>query len=502
MSILLLMFITTILCALVHFIEHIVYRRRNLPPSPFAIPVLGHLYLLKDPLHETLSKISSNHITILYFGSRRVLHVTSPAAAEECLRQNDVAFANRPRLLTGDVFGYNSTTLIWAPYGTLWRNLRRVSAIHLLGPSPLQSSLEVRSEEVRLLVRRVMQESSRAVEIGVALFEMTQFVMMRVLVKDGYKGEESKRFREVMEEVMRVEGTSTIADVLTWLRFLGFKERLKVKFKVLADVKEKFLDDLLEKSRGEIEEVGSDNLSNNSRKGTLIEVLLSLQKSEPDVYTDDTIKGLFQVLLLAGTDTTAGTIEWAMSLMLNNPTYLKKAQEEIDLIVGHDRLLDEADLNHLPYLRCIIYETLRLYPAAPLLIPHESSQVCTVGGYTIPRGTMLLVNVWAIQNDPKLWTEPKEFRPERFEGLDKDDEQMKYKFMPFGSGRRACPGEGMAMRVVGLTLGMLLQCFEWERVGRELIDMGVKTRLSMPKAQPLQAICQPRKSIAHLLSQI
>ncbi|KAH9620564.1 hypothetical protein KSS87_003311 [Heliosperma pusillum] len=501
MTIFLILFSTTVVYVLYQFIEHLVCKPRNRPPCPFKIPILGHLHLLKDPLHETLSKIHPGPTTLLHFGTKRVLHVTSPAAVEDCLRQNDVVFANRPRLLTGDTFGYGCSTLIWAPYGNIWRNLRRISSIQILGSHQVQSSSEIRGEEARRLVRRVILDSGREAEIGVGLFDMTQSVMMRVLVKEGYYGEENKRFREIMEDVMRVEGTSTIVDVLPWLRFLGFKGRLKEKFRVLAETKERFLDDLLEKNRGIIQEVGSGN-SSYRWSGTLVEALLSLQKSEPDVYTNDMIKGLVQVLLLAGTDTSAGTIEWALSLMLNNPASLKKAQDEIDRHVGHDRLFEESELTHLPYLRCIIYETLRLYPAGPLLIPHESSASCTVGGYTIPPGTMLLINVWAIQNDPNLWAEPKEFIPERFEGVEREDERMKYKFMPFGLGRRACPGEGLAMRMVGLMLGLLLQCFDWERPGPNLIDMDVKTGLTIPKAQPLRAVCRPRKSMAHLLSQI
>lgn len=191
-------------------------------------------------------------------------------------------------------------------------------------------------------------------------------------------------------------------------------------------------------------------------------------------------------------------MDWALSLMLNNPD---TAQNEIDLQVGRDRLVDESDLTNLPYPHCVINETLRLYPAAPLLIPHESSDEYIVGGYTVPSGTMLLVNIWAIQNDPNYWDDPKTFRPDRFEGLEEAGEQMKYRFMPFGSGRRSCPGEGMAMKMVGLALASLLQCFHWERPSHELVDMGVKTGLSMPKAQPLRAKCHPRDSIAKLISQ-
>lgn len=128
-----------------------------------------------------------------------------------------------------------------------------------------------------------------------------------------------------------------------------------------------------------------------------------------------------------------------MTLLLNNPDILEKTRNEIDNQIGFDRLVDELDLTKPPYLCCIILETLRLYPAGPLLVPHESSEECTVGGFCIPRGTTLLVNIWAIQNDPKLWENPTKFKPERFEGI-KGTRDHGFKFLPFGSGRRSSLG--------------------------------------------------------------
>lgn len=204
-----------------------------------------------------------------------------------------------------------------------------------------------------------------------------------------------------------------------------------------------------------------------------------------------------QILLSAGTETSAVTMEWAMSLLLNNPDKLKKAQIEIDNQVGFDRFVNEFDLSKLPYLHCIINETLRLYPAGPLLVPHESSQECTVGGFRIPRGTMLLLNMWAIQNDPNIWEDPKEFKPERFEGV--EGARDGFKFMPFGVGRRGCPGEGLAMQMIGLTLGSIIQCFEWERISEKMVDMTEGSGPVMPKAQPLYAKCRPRLAMTKLL---
>eukprot|EP00262_Sarcandra_glabra_P003301 TRINITY_DN13961_c1_g2_i3.p1 TRINITY_DN13961_c1_g2~~TRINITY_DN13961_c1_g2_i3.p1 ORF type:complete len:194 (-),score=20.74 TRINITY_DN13961_c1_g2_i3:170-751(-) len=193
-------------------------------------------------------------------------------------------------------------------------------------------------------------------------------------------------------------------------------------------------------------------------------------------------------------------MEWAMSLLLNHPESLIKARAQIDCHVGHDRLLDESDLPNLPYLTGIVNETLRLYPVVPFLVPHESSDECTVGGYTVPSGTMLLVNTWAIQRDPKLWVEPTRFMPERFEGV--EGEKEGFKFLPFGCGRRKCPGEGMALRIMGLALGALIQCFEFERVCEGAENMSEGLGFTLFKAKPLEAMYRPRETMINILSQL
>lgn len=211
----------------------------------------------------------------------------------------------------------------------------------------------------------------------------------------------------------------------------------------------------------------------------------------------------YQEILVDSTDesdTSAGTMEWALSLLLNNPEALVKARAEIVKNTGETKFIEESDLSELPYLQGIINETLRMRPAAPLLVPHESSEECTVGGFHVPQGTMLLVNMFAIQNDAKFWEEPTKFKPERFQALEGKKEKG-YILLPFGAGRRGCPGEGLAMRMVGLALGTLLQCFEWERVGEEMVDMKEGSGLTLPKAQPLLAKCRPCPTMVNLLSQ-
>lgn len=483
------------------FTSHFLHKFRNLPPSPFpTLPLIGHLYLLKKPLHRTLSKISDRHGPILFlrFGSRPVLLVSSPSASEECFTKNDVVFANRPRLIAGKHLGYNYTSMSWAPHGDHWRNLRRISSFEILSSNRLQTLSGIRSDEVRSLVRWLFKNQSQMVEMKSAFFEMTLNVMMKMIGGKRYYGEnigeveEARMFREMVSETFQLAGATNMVDFLPILGWLGLKgtERRLIK---LQKRRECFIQNLIEEHRRK----GSNC---EGRQKTMIEVLLSLQETEPEYYTDEIIRGLMLSMLTGGTDTSAGTMEWALSLLLNNPKVLKKAHQEIDDRLGHDRLIEELDLAQLPYLRSIIKETLRMYPAGPLLVPHESSKECSVGGFRIPQGTMLLVNLWAIQSDHKIWGDPTEFRPERFEGVEGDRDG--FKFVPFGSGRRGCPGEALAIRIVGLALGSLIQCFDWERVDEQMVDMTEGGGLTLPKAQPVLAKCRPRPTMVNLLSQL
>lgn len=200
-----------------------------------------------------------------------------------------------------------------------------------------------------------------------------------------------------------------------------------------------------------------------------------------------------QVFLIAGSDSSPVTLEWALSNLLNHPSTLEKLREEIDSCVGQERLMDEEDVSKLPYLKCVILESLRLYPAAPLLVPHHSSAGCNVARYDVPANTMVIVNAWAIHRDPNIWTDsPDQFKPERFMRDSMGGGEVNPLILPFGLGRRACPGAPLAKKLIGLTLGMLIQCFDWRRVDEADIDMDESEGLSMPKLKPLEAMCRER----------
>ncbi|XP_039171890.1 cytochrome P450 81Q32 [Eucalyptus grandis] len=250
--------------------------------------------------------------------------------------------------------------------------------------------------------------------------------------------------------------------------------------------------------QGMIDELRSRRMRSNS--GREVESKTMIDSMLLEGYSDDVIKGQILSMLSAGTDTSAVTIEWAMSLLLNHPDVMKKAQVELDDVVGRDRLANEADIQKLPCLQNIINEVLRLFPPAPLLAPHESAEDCMIGGFNVPQGTMILVNAWAIQRDAKVWDDPTSFISKRYEGLEDDHA---YQLLPFGMGRRSCPGAGLANRMVSLALVALIQCFEWEPIGEEPVDLSEGMGITMPKREPLEALCKVRGCmIANVLTQL
>ncbi|CBI33754.3 unnamed protein product, partial [Vitis vinifera] len=398
-------------------LHHVFLQRRThprLPPSPPAIPILGHLHLLlKQPIHWHLQTLSQKYgpIFSLRFGSRLLVIISSPSTVEECFTKNDIIFANRPCFLFGKHIDYNYSTIASAPYGEHWRNLRRLSTLEIFSSNRLNMFLGIRRDEIKLLLSQLSRNS-----------------------RDHF-AREAKHFREVMRGIFELAGARNPGNFLLSLRWVYFggyeKELVKIN-----RMKEVIFQGLIDEHRS------PTGLVN---KNTMIDHLLSMQKSEPEYYTDEIIKGLALDLILAGTDTTATTIEWAMSLLLNHPDVLKKARVELDALVGKDRLMEESDFPKLQYLQNIISETLRLFPAAPLLVPHMSSENSQIGGFDIPRDTILLANVWAIHRDPKLWEDATSVKP--------------------------------------------------ERVSEKEVDMAEGKGLTMPKMEPLEAMCKARAII-------
>ncbi|XLS92416.1 hypothetical protein HN51_068424 [Arachis hypogaea] len=473
---------------------------KNLPPGPPYLPLIGNLHQLKQPFHRAFYELSRKYgkLFSLWFGSRLVVVVSSQTAAQECFSKNDIVLANRPHFLTGKYIGYNDTTLALAPYGDHWRNLRRIATVEVLSTHRITTFLEIRRDEIMRLVQKLARECSNGfnkVELRSKFSEMTFNTMMRMISGKRYYGEdcdvtdveEARQFRAIIKELVALGGANNPGDFISVLRWFDL-DGLENKLKRISNRTDSFLQGLIDEHR-----------SRKINTNTMIDHLLTQQQSHPEYYTDQIIKGLILAMMVAGTETSAITIEWALSNLLNHPQVLEKARMELDTHVGQERLLEEDDLTKLTYLHNIISETLRLYPAAPMLLPHLSAQDCTLGGYHVPRNTLVFVNAWAIHRDPDLWAQSSTFMPQRFANPEANNNP--YALMPFGMGRRACPGSGLAQRTVGLTLGSLIQCFDWNRIGEEEVDMTEGHGTLMSKAIPLEAQCKARPIITKIFSQ-
>ncbi|XP_022011587.2 cytochrome P450 81F3 [Helianthus annuus] len=430
---------------------------------------------------------------LLRFGVRTAVIITSPSLVEECFtKTNDIVLANRPLTPSLKHFSYNYTTMGAAPYGDLWRTLRRVAASELLSTARLDATTHLREHEVKLMCRQIINQSSRQVNLKSWFKELLFNITTMAIMGKRYYGDYTNvgdlkqvlAFKDMIEDMFKLIHTPNVVDLLPVLGWFGFGG-VEKKILCMMDRVDKFLQEVIEERR----RIGS------CESGIMVDKLLALQQQEPEFYTDEIIKGFILQMLVAGTETPYLTLEWSMSLLLNNPKAMETVKNEIQNHVGFECLVQESDLGKLSYLQNVINESLRLYPTLPLLLSREASDDITIGGYLVPRGTMLMVNAWAIQRDPLLWDEHDKFIPERFDRRVDD----KYKILAFSVGRRGCPGTNLGYRVLGLTLGTLIQAFEWEGLGNEEVDMSAFHGLSMAKLEPLQAVCKPCSNITHIL---
>ncbi|EOA34044.1 hypothetical protein CARUB_v10021544mg, partial [Capsella rubella] len=404
----------SIIITLVTFLIKKLKPNLTLPPSPpFSLPFIGHLRLLKPPLHRVFLSVSQSlqdsPIFSIRLGSKLVYVVSSHSIAEECFTKHDVVLANRPNSIASKHISYGSSTMLSAPYSEHWRNLRRIGAVEIFSNHRLNSFYSIRRDEIRRLILRLSQNSKlefAKVEMNSMFSYLTFNNITRMVAGKCYYGDgleddpEPKLVRQLIAEAVSSFGAGNVADYIPVLRWItSFEGRIKK----IASRLDEFFQGLVDEKRA----------GKEKKENTMIDHLLSLQETQPEYYTDRTIKGTILSLILAGTDTSAVTLEWALANLLNNPDVLKKARDEIDNKIGLDRFVEESDISNLPYLQNIVFETLRMYPAAPLMVPHVASEDCKVGGYDMPSGTRLLVNVWAIQKDPQLWDDPTSFKPER-----------------------------------------------------------------------------------------
>ncbi|WVZ90982.1 hypothetical protein U9M48_037219 [Paspalum notatum var. saurae] len=498
-------------CLLVHYLfsasprkQHTNGQARRIP-SPPALPVIGHLHLLKKPLHRSLAALAARYgegggagLLLLRFGSKPVLFVTSPAVADECFTVHDVALADRPGVASRRLLTEGCPAMSICNYGPLWRQLRRLATVHALCAHRLAATAGTRDAQARAMAARLWCAGpGAAVAVKSAAYQFVADVIMETVAGKHMPEEQVRRFKAMTEAGFAAAGAENRHDSLPVLRLLDFGRTARMLAGV-AEARREFGQRMLDDYRLRHAARGADG--KETSRTVIGDLLRQQQEGSPEPLDDAVIRSVCMSLLQAGTDTSSSTIEWAMALLLNNPAALTKATAEIDAVVGASRLLRDSDLADLPYLRCVVTETLRLYPLAPNHVPHLASRDCVVAGHAVARGTMVLVDVFSIQRDPAAWEEPDKFSPERF--MDDDNgggggggesggRSRGRWMMPFGMGRRKCPGEALALRTVGIALGVMVQCFKWERVGGEEVDMSEGSGLTMPMAVPLVGVCRP-----------
>nr|AHX02955.1 flavonoid 3'5'-hydroxylase [Iris x hollandica] len=483
--------------------------RPPLPPGPKGVPVLGSLLQLGAKPHETLRALSRTYgpLMRLRLGCVDVVVASPPSVAASFLK-NDSNFGSRPPNSGAEHMAYNYHDLVFAPSGPRWRLLRKLSAVHLLGPKALDELRWVREEELGVLVRmlraRAEGAGGGAANVGKEMHVCSTNALARAMmgrrvfekVAAGEEGEEeemrkAEEFKEMVVEVMTLAGVFTVGDYVPWLRWLDVGG-VVAKMKRVHRRYDVFLDGLIAECRSAAKPGAKDLLS----------VLIGLKgKADGDggEITDTAIKAMILNLLTAGTDTSSSTIEWALTELIRHPNILKKAQEEIDSVVGQDRLVSESDIPNLPFLQAVVKENFRVHPATPLSLPRMALEDCEVDGFRIPKGATLLVNIWAMGRDPSIWPNPHVFSPARFlpggQGEHVDVRGNSFELMPFGAGRRICAGTSMGIRVVHSTVATLIHAFDWAlpkgQVAEDM-DMEEAFGISLQKAIPLMAHPIPR----------
>ncbi|XP_072964105.1 cytochrome P450 71A1-like [Typha angustifolia] len=471
------------------------YTKANLPPSPPKLPFIGNLHQIGSFPHRSLRAISSKHgdLVLLRLGQIPTLLVSSADMAREIMRTQDAIFASRPALKVAQILLYDCMSLSFSPYGDRWKNLRKLSTAHLLSAKRVLSYKLGREEEVASMIRRVGEASrlSDPIDMGEELFALANDVVCRAVAGKCFR-EEGRRhlFRMLIEENVSLFGEFYVEDYfpsLWWLDGVFGSSSSRAKKNV------KKWDNLLDQMIKEHEDHGS----RDGGEEDFVDVLLSLRK-DPELefeLTEEHVKGLLVDMLAAGTDTTYVALEWAMAELVCSPEAMKKLQAEVRAATAsQDGMVSASELNSMSYLKAVVKETLRLHPPAPLLLPRESIRDCIdLKGYHVAEGTRVIINAWAIGRDPRYWDAPDEFCPERFYNSEVDFKGCDFQLIPFGAGRRICPGMQFAVSTIELALANLVRGFDWELprgLERTGLDMSEAPRFIICRKKRLQLIAK------------
>uniref|UniRef100_A0A7N2LTD1 Cytochrome P450 n=1 Tax=Quercus lobata TaxID=97700 RepID=A0A7N2LTD1_QUELO len=422
---------------------------QTLPPGPHPFPIIGNILELGKLPHQAIAKLSKTYgpLMTLKLGSITTIVISSPNMAKEALQKNDQAFSSRTIPNMAHVFDHHKVSIGWIPINSQWRNLRKACATQIFAPQRLDAT-----EALRLAK---------------------------------YDSNLSQEFRDLVCGVANEAGRPNIADYFPALRLIdpqGVRKRTRIYFSKVFGIFDGIINQRLQlraSSKGFKE-------SND-----VLDSLLSLTKEDNSEISLLDIKHLLLDLFLAGIDTTSSTVEWAMAELLHNPEKMKKARDELEEVLGKGGHVQESDISKFNYVRAIVKETLRLHPSVPFLLPRKAKTNIEICGYIVPKNAQILINVWAMGQDSRIWQSPNLFMPERFLEQDIDYKGQDFELIPFGAGRRICPGLPLANRMVHLMLASLVHYFAWKlpnEMRPEDMDMAEMFGLTLHRAVPLLAI--------------
>uniref|UniRef100_A0ACD5UC47 Uncharacterized protein n=1 Tax=Avena sativa TaxID=4498 RepID=A0ACD5UC47_AVESA len=473
-------------------------------PRPRGLPLIGNLHQLGALPQDSLAALAARHaapLMLLRLGSVPTLIVSSPDAARALFQHNDRALSGRPALYAAVRLSYGLQNISFAPPdGTFWRAARRACLSELLGAPRVRGFRDAREGETAALVATVADASQTGAPVD--LSELLVATSNRIVRRVAFGGRDDGGMvtSAVLKETQNLLGAFWVADYVPWLGWLdalrGLRGRLERNFRQLDAFYDSVIDSHLNKR--------ASSSADDDEDEDLVDVLLRLHGDPAHRSTfgsRDQIKGILTDMFIAGTDTSAATVEWTMTELVNHPDVLSKAQHEVRSVVGDGcDMVREPDLPRLCYLKLVIKESMRLHPPAPLLVPRETTEPCTVQGCEVPAGTRVIVNAKAIGAHAGAWgPDAALFVPERHsEAVDAGKDfrpwvDDSFALVPFGIGRRSCPGVHFATAVVELVLANLLFSFDWSAPVGETVDAEEKNGLTVYRKNPLVLLSKRRR---------
>ncbi|KAL7124674.1 hypothetical protein ABFS83_14G064000 [Erythranthe nasuta] len=441
-------------------------KKFKLPPGPIPVPIFGNWLQVGDDLnHRNLTDYAKKFgdILMLRMGQRNLVVVSSPELAKEVLHTQGVEFGSRTRNVVFDIFTGKGQDMVFTVYGEHWRKMRRIMTVPFFTNKVVQQNRHGWEAEAAAVVDDVRKNPAAATE-GIVLRRRLQLMMYnnmyRIMFDRRFESEEDPLFLKLKAlngERSRLAQSFeyNYGDFIPVLRPF-----LRGYLKICKEVKEKriklFKDYFVDERKKLTSTKGTDN---EGLKCAIDHILEAQQKGE---INEDNVLYIVENINVAAIETTLWSIEWGIAELINHPEIQKKLRDEIDTLVGPGVQITEPDTYKLPYLQAVIKETLRLRMAIPLLVPHMNLHDAKLAGYDIPAESKILVNAWFLANDEAHWKKPEEFRPERFleEESNVEANGNDFRYLPFGVGRRSCPGIILALPIVGITLGCLVQNFE------------------------------------------